>query len=105
MGPVPGDVERGDVECVRGEARAVSADVVAPVPGFEDADAEVVMVRGCEGDELLGWVCCEEAGEGLALPCWMAEWALKAARKLAKKGRCVGMFVFVMSLLPNQLLK
>jgi len=87
MGPVPGDVERGEVECVRGEARAVSAEVVAP--GLE-VEADVVMVRGCEGEDAVVWAlvcgCCEEEGEGV-LPCWMAEWALNAARKLAKKGR------------------
>lgn len=56
-----------------------------------EGEVEVVMERGCEG----WWECeCECAAvEGLleevAFP-WMAEWARKAARKLAKKGRWFG---------------
>lgn len=77
----PGDRLKGEVECVRGEWRADNAVVVAPADGFVD----VVIVRGCAGEEAC---CCEEEeGEEVALPCWMAEWARKAARKLAKKGR------------------
>jgi len=72
------------VECVRGECRDVRAVVVAPAEGFVD----VVIVRGCEGDEECVWVFCDDEGEDVAFP-WMAECALKAARKLAKKGRCV----------------
>jgi len=81
LGPVPGDLLKGDVECVRGEWREVRAVVVAPAEGF----VEVVIVRGCEGDEEC--VFCVEDGEEVALPCWMAECARKAARKLAKNGR------------------
>jgi hypothetical protein len=77
----PGDRLNGDVECVRGEWRAESAVVVA-LEGF----VEVVMVRGCEGEEVC-WCCWEgDEGEDVALP-WMALCALNAARKLAKKGR------------------
>jgi len=43
MGPVPDDVDRGEVECVRGEAKAVSADVATLC--FEEV--EVVTVRDC----------------------------------------------------------
>lgn len=78
----PGDRDKGDVECVRGECSDVRAVVVAP-EGFVD----VVMVRGCDGEE--PWLCCDElAGEDVALPCCIAECALKAARKFAKNGRC-----------------
>lgn len=78
MGPVPGEVDRGDVECVRGDARAVSADVVAPDLEEVDVEVEVVIVRGCEGELvvvvwLLVCACCEEDGDGLALPCCIAE--------------------------------
>jgi hypothetical protein len=69
---------------VRGDWRAVIAVVVAP-----EGLVDVVMVRGCEG-EGPGEVCaCCVVGEGdgVALPCWMAECALKAARKFEKKGR------------------
>jgi hypothetical protein len=77
----PGDRLNGDVECVRGECNAESAVVVA-LEGF----VEVVMVRGCEGEEAC-WCCCEgEEGEDVAFP-WIALCALNAARKLAKKGR------------------
>jgi hypothetical protein len=88
----PGDRERGEVECVRGEWRDVSAAVVAPDPfGF----VAVVIDRGCDGDEacVFGDVEVREVGEDVAFPCWIAEWALKAARKLAKKGRWVGIFL------------
>lgn len=88
----PGDRLNGLAECVRGEWRAESAVVVAP-DGFED----VAMERGCEGEEAC-WCCCEgEEGEDVAFPCWMAEWARKAARKLAKKGRWVGIVLFMRS--------
>jgi hypothetical protein len=93
--PVPGEFEgpgdrlNGDVECVRGEWRAESAVVVA-LEGF----VEVVMVRGWDGEEVC-WCCCEgDEGEDVALP-WMALCALNAARKLAKKGRWVGIVVFM----------
>lgn len=39
---MPGDVDSGEVECVRGECRDVRAVVVGPLD-------EVVIVRGCEG--------------------------------------------------------
>jgi hypothetical protein len=66
----------------------VRAVVVAP--GF----AVVVMVRGfdaegCEGEVVVVWVCWDD-GEGDAFPCCRAECARKAARKLDRKGRCVG---------------
>jgi len=74
---------------VRGECREVSAVVVAP--GFD----VVVIVRGvaaeaCAWEEVVVCVCWEE-GDGVAFPCWMAECARKAARKLERKGRFVGM--------------
>jgi hypothetical protein len=90
----PGDRLNGDVECVRGECRAERAVVVA-LEGF----VEVVMVRGWDGEEAC-WCCCEgDEGEDVALPC-MALCALKAARKLARKGRWVGIVV-VMSLFSS----
>jgi hypothetical protein len=67
---------------VRGEWRDVSAAVVAPDPlGF----VAVVIDRGCDGDAVcVFWdVEAKEEGEEVAFPCWIAEWALKAARKLA----------------------
>jgi len=77
----PGERDRGDVECVRGECRDVRAFVVAP-EGFVD----VVIVRGCDGDEVCA--CCDEdEGGDVGLPCWITECALNAARKFAKKGR------------------
>lgn len=77
---MPGDVERGEAECVRGECRDVRAVVVGPP--FD----EVVIVRGCDG-----WGCCaEEDEEEAAFPVDMAEWARKAARKLERKGLWVG---------------
>jgi hypothetical protein len=88
----PGDRLSGEVECVLGEWRAESAVVVAP-----DGLADVVIERGCDGDEV--WVCVwcweGEEGEEVAFPCWMALWARKAARKLAKKGRWVGIVLFM----------
>jgi len=90
LGPGPGDLPKGEVECVRGECIDVSAVVVAPAEGLVD----VVIVRGCEGDDECGCVLCDEEGEDVALPCWIAEWARKAARKLAKNGRCVDILWF-----------
>jgi hypothetical protein len=84
---VPGERLNGEVECVRGEWRVDSAAVVAP--GFE----EDVMARGCVDEEGVAvLVVCEgwEVDGEEAFPCWMAECALNAARKLAKKGRWVG---------------
>lgn len=88
---------KGLVEWVRGEWRVVSAVVVAPAPGLEEV--EVVMVRGAEavaGYEVVGW-CVEEEGfeteEGFACVLVRAEWARKAARKLERKGRLVGILM------------
>lgn len=71
--------------CVRGDVSAVSAEVVAP--GF----ADVVIVRGCEGDVVCDCVFEDEdatpADAVVALPAWTAEWARNAAMKFAKKGR------------------
>lgn len=66
---------------MRGECSDVSAADVAP--GLED----VVMVRGCEGEDVDGLVDVVAAllcGCGWA---WGMEFARKAARKEAKKGR------------------
>jgi hypothetical protein len=88
---VPGEVLSGLAECVRGEWSVESAAVVAP--GL----VVVVMVRGFEvwGEEeaVVLWAC-DCWGEEVAL-LWIALWALKAARKLERKGRCVGMFASV----------
>jgi len=97
IGPLldgPGDLLNGDVE-VRGEWRDVKAVVVAPAEGLVD----VVIVRGWEGEVCVVWGWWEEEEEGaeVAFPCWMAEWARKVARKLAKKGRCVDIFVSISS--------
>jgi hypothetical protein len=59
----------------------------------------VAIDRGCDGaDELLeedavcvGWDDGETLDDGVLACCWIADCARKAARKLAKKGRCVGM--------------
>ena len=90
-GSVPGDRDNGEVECVCGEWRDVSAVVVAP--GF----VEVVIVRGVEEEfeeecvvvEEVVCVCVLVEGEG-PFPCWRAECARKAARKFERKGRFVG---------------
>jgi len=83
---------------VRGECKEVSAVVVAP--GLVVV-VVVVMVRGFEGEVGL-WVCeavevcaCCEEGEEVAFPCWRAECARKAARKLERKGRFVGIISIV----------
>jgi hypothetical protein len=60
-------------------------------PDFE----VVVMVRGFEGcccwaEVVEVWDGWEEGEAEEALPCWIAEWALKAARKFERKGRWVG---------------
>jgi hypothetical protein len=78
----------------------VRAVVVAP--GFVD----VVIVRGLEVvvfgyEEVLGEEWEVDVGWEEAFPCWMAEWARKAARKLERKGRFVGIsfsFSFLFSL-------
>lgn len=95
--PAPGEFEgpgerlNGDVEWVRGECRAERAVVVA-LEGF--VAVVVVMVRGWEG-EVVCWCCWEgDVGEDVAL-LWIALCALKAARKLAKKGRWVGIVGFM----------
>lgn len=89
-GEVPGEVDNGEVECVRGECNDVSAaEVAPPVAGcFE----EVVIERGCEGcDEVACCVVCVVEEEGVAVvvafPCGMAVCARKAARKFDRKGR------------------
>ena len=85
----PGDRLKGDVEFGRGACSCDNAVVVAPPEGFVD----VVIVRGCVGEG----VCCCVVEEGeVALPCWIAEWARKAARKLARKGRWVGIVLSFM---------
>jgi hypothetical protein len=71
----------------------VRAVVVAP----EGCFVLVVMVRGCEGCDGGCWLCAcwdGEEGEDVAFP-WIAEWARKAARKLERKGRCVGILAVV----------
>jgi len=90
------------VEVARGECSWFKAVVVAP-------EALVAIERGCEGEELVAelgnvlldvdvpWLGCEVEGVGPFDCCWMAECARKAARKLAKKGRWVGIvFMIVM---------
>lgn len=75
---------------MRGEWSWPSAVVVAP----EGLDVDVDIVRGFEAcDVVVLFVDVEWLAwaEGDFCCCWMAEWARKAARKLAKKGRCVGM--------------
>lgn len=39
-----------------------------------------------------------DEGEEVAFPCWRAEWARKAARKLERKGRFDGIFALCMIL-------
>lgn len=59
------------MECVLGLCSAVSAVVVA-LDGFVD----VLIVRGCEGDDAAVDCGCDEdedEGEGADFPCWMAE--------------------------------
>lgn len=82
----PGLRDNGDVLWFRGEWMVVRAAVVAPVLVV----VEVVIVRGFEGEVV--WDCgCWDEGEDVAFPCWIAECARKAARKLDRKGRFVGM--------------
>ena len=61
--------------------------LVVIVRGFEGEVCDCVVDEVCEG-------CDEDAEE--ALPCCMAEWARKAARKFERKGRLVGMVVDVL---------
>jgi len=89
-------VLRGLALWVRGEWSVESAAVVAPgfvdvviVRGFEGCDEEVVVCDVCDC-----WVECEE-GEALL---WIALWALKAARKLERKGRWVGILASLFSM-------
>lgn len=89
---MPGDVDSGEAECVRGDCRDVRAVVVGPP--FD----EVFIVRGCEG-----WGCCEEEeGEEVAFPVDIAEWARKAARKLERKGLWVGILRVLLFLLEKE---
>lgn len=96
----PGDRDKGEVECARGECRAVRAVVVAPAAGLE----EVAIERGWEGlldvDEEEGDVVCvvwdvggTVGGDDALDCCDSADWARKAARKFAKKGLWVGIVV------------
>lgn len=85
----PGDRESGEVGWI-GDCSVFNAAVVGP------ALLAVAIVRGFEGvlvvvaEVVVGetWVGCEDGEEEAPLP-WMAEWARKAARKFAKKGRWV----------------
>lgn len=95
LGSGPGLRLKGDVLCVRGECKVVRAEVVAP--GL--VAVEVVMVRGFDGEDTpcevdVLCVCEEEEGDEDAFPCCRAECARKAARKLERKGRFVGILLF-----------
>ncbi len=112
--PGPGERERGEAECWRVCCRwpaAWTAAVVTPWLAEEEdwaaAVALVDMERGFDGPVEGAAVEAEGTWEEacvavgvfdkavVEVPLWMAEWARKAARKLARKDRLVGMFVGV----------
>jgi hypothetical protein len=68
-------------------APAVGADLFVAVVDIARAAVEESDVGNCDADEVVEPVLAEFEAEALA----MAEWARKAAKKLAKKGRLVGM--------------
>ena len=66
----------------------VGADLLAVVVDMARAAAGERDVGNCDADEVVVVVPVGLEVEALA----MAEWARKAAKKLAKKGRLVGIF-------------
>ncbi len=68
-------------------APADGADLLAVVVDMARAAVEEIDEGNCDADEGVEAVVAEFEVEAFA----MAEWARKAAKKLAKKGRLVGM--------------